>query len=424
MKSNNSKTRVYIALVCTAIATGVIGYRLFTLAGSQHAQYLAIAKAQYENPTALLAGRGDVFFSDERGLTSRLVATNKKENGKVVRAYPQGASAAHVLGYVGYKGLDRVGQYGVEGYYDSELKQGDTVVLTIDATVQSYAEHTLNAVLKRWSATLGTIVIEDPRSGAIIAMASSPSFDPNSYQQYALDRYLNPAVQQVFEPGSSFKPFTMSAALDTGAVTPNTTYTDPGIVTIGTYTIMNYDKKSHGVQTMTEVLEHSLNTGVMFAEQRTGDDAFLNYVVGFGFGQKTGIDLGGEVTGSLFNLYQSSAVNFATATFGQGISVTPLQLVNGIAAIANDGKLMRPYIVKEIIHAAGSKRVTQSPIIGNPIKDTTARILKTMLTDVVDKGFDRARIKGYDVAGKTGTAQIPDEQGGDLENNEFIHNFV
>ena len=117
MKSNNSKTRVYIALVCTAIATGVIGYRLFTLAGSQHAQYLAIAKAQYENPTALLAGRGDVFFSDERGLTSRLVATNKKENGKVVRAYPQGASAAHVLGYVGYKGLDRVGQYCLYGYY-------------------------------------------------------------------------------------------------------------------------------------------------------------------------------------------------------------------------------------------------------------------------------------------------------------------
>lgn len=413
---------------------GGIGYRLVSLTISHHQEYAQAATQQYQNPSALLAGRGDIFFSDSRTGATTLAATNHKDGATITRVYPLGQTAAHALGFVGYRGYLRSGQYGVEASYDETLagllpsqrpaNQGEDIVLTIDPNVQAYVEKTLDDLLDRYLSTLGTIIVEDPKTGAIIAMASSPSYNPNSYQDYPVQRYLNPAVQAVFEPGSSFKPFTMAAAVDAGVVTADTTYTDPGEVKFGNYTIMNYDKKSHGLQTMTEVLEHSLNTGVIFAQQRTGLDAFLNYVVAFGFGQKAGVDLSGEVPGSLANLYEGRPINFATAAFGQGISVTPIQLVNGISAIANNGKLMRPYIVKEIIHADGSSTPTKPQIIGSPIKDTTAHTLAQMLTAVVDKGFDRARIAGYDVAGKTGTAQIPDANGSYLENNEFIHDFV
>ena len=255
-------------------------------------------------------------------------------------------------------------------------------------------------------------------------MVSSPSFDSNNYSEYQLGDFINRNVQELFEPGSSFKPITMSAALDTGAVTPETTYTDTGTVQFGTYTIKNFNEKANGIQTMRQVLEHSLNTGVIFAENKTGDDKFLNYVVDFGFGQKTGIDMPGEISGNISNLYSGRKINFATASFGQGIAVTPLQLINSYSAIANGGKLMRPYIVKEIIRPDGTKIETQSKIIGTPITEKTSQKMKSILVDVVEKGFDKARIKGYDLAGKTGTAQIPAQGGGYLEDNQFIHNFV
>jgi len=175
---------------------------------------------------------------------------------------------------------------------------------------------------------------------------------------------------------------------------------------------------------MRQVLEHSLNTGAIFTENQMGDDAFLNHVVGFGFGQKTGVDLSGEVAGNISNLYSGRKVNFSTASFGQGIAVTPLHLINAYSAIANGGKLMWPHLVKEIVYPNGTKTEIQPKIIGSPITEDTANQLRSMLVDVVDKGFDKARISGYDVAGKTGTAQIPDGKGGYLANDQFIHNFV
>ncbi|MEK7151763.1 MAG: penicillin-binding transpeptidase domain-containing protein, partial [Patescibacteria group bacterium] len=210
----------------------------------------------------------------------------------------------------------------------------------------------------------------------------------------------------------------------TGAVRPDTTYNDTGEVNIAGYTIRNFNEKSNGIQTMRQVLEKSLNTGVIFAQEKTGNDQFLNYVVNFGFGQKTGVDLGGEVSGNIANLYSGRKINFLTASFGQGIAVTPLQLINAYAAISNGGKLMKPYVVKEIIRSDGSSITTKPVVLGAPIKEQTSVEIKTMLVDVVDKGFDKARINGYDVAGKTGTAQIPDPSGGYLEDEQFIHDFV
>ena len=175
---------------------------------------------------------------------------------------------------------------------------------------------------------------------------------------------------------------------------------------------------------MRQVLQKSLNTGAIFAEQKTGDDDFLNSVVAFGFGQKTGIDLAGEISGNISNLYSGRQINFATASFGQGIAVTPIQLINAYSAIANGGKLMWPHLAAKIIHTDGSETRIEPKIINSPISESTASQIQSMLVDVVDKGFDKARIAGYDVAGKTGTAQIPAPDGGYLDNDQFIHNFV
>lgn len=435
-----SSTRIRFFVVGMLVVAGLVTYRLFTLTFTRHESYAQIARVQQSAPAVLLAGRGNIYAFDYSTGTRELLATNEKTDKGIQRAYPKDQFASHVLGFVGFEGAQRVGQYGVESYYNNILnglartqrphffggndKEGEDIVLTIDPTIQSYAEAKLDALLKKWSSHHGTIIVQEPSTGAILAMASSPSFDPNTYQSYAYDIYINPASQELFEPGSSFKAVTMAAAINAGVVTPNTTYDDTGQVTIGTYTIKNFNEKANGIQTMRQVLEHSLNTGTIFAERKLGDDAFLNYVVSFGFGEKTGVDLAAEVSGNIRNLYEGRAINFATASFGQGVAVTPLQLVNAYSAIANGGRLMRPYVVKEVVHANGTTTPTKPEIIDAPITEKTATTMKSLLVGVVDSGFDKARVKGYDIAGKTGTAQIPDEKGGYLENKQFIHNFV
>ena len=215
----------------------------------------------------------------------------------------------------------------------------------------------------------------------------------------------------------------MAAGLDLGVVTPQTTFIDVGFREEAGYKIKNFSEKIFGNVTMSEVLEKSVNTGVMHVQDLVGNDSFLNYVINFGFGQKTSIDLPGEANGDVSNLYSGRKINFLTASFGQGIAVTPVQLINAYSAIANGGKLMRPYVVKKIIKENGEEEATQPEIVAIPITEKTAAKLKSMLVSVVDNGFDKARIKGYDIAGKTGTAQVPDGKGGYFE-NEFIHNFV
>jgi len=387
------------------------------------------------------------------------------------RFYAGGSLASSVLGFVGYGENGRSGQYGAESFYDQELSgqknnagnsmdskkftgafaafknyflkkigksQNDggkketisanmrrpaDLVLTIDKNIQEFIEDKLGGLMKKWEAAGATIIVQEPYSGKILAMADRPTFNPNDYGSFKTDLFLNRSVQDIFEPGSSYKPITMAMGLDLGKVSPTTTFTDTGSLTVAGRTIKNFSEKIFGVRTMSEVLEKSINTGAMFVENLVGDDNFLNYSINFGFGQRTGIDLPGELSGDIANLYSGRKINYLTASFGQGIAVTPIQLINSFSAIANGGKLMRPYVVEKVVKGGSDEIITKPEIIGIPFSEKTANKLKAMLVSVVDNGFDKAKIKGYDIAGKTGTAQIPDKSGGYAE-NEFIHDFL
>lgn len=386
------------------------------------------------------------------------------------RFYVGGNLASNILGFVGYNDTGRSGQYGVESFYDKELsgqqesiqdytdpkkiisifaniknyflkkmgreqdqkiqqqtsainqKRPADLVLTIDKNIQNFIEGRLDELMEKWNATGATIIVQEPYSGKILAMADNPTFNPNDYSNYKTNLFINRSTQDIFEPGSSYKPITMSMGLDLGKVMPATTFTDTGSITIAGYTIKNFSDKVFGTRTMSEVLEKSINTGAMFVENLIGDENFLNYSINMGFGQRTGIDLPGELSGDITNLYSGRKINYLTASFGQGIAVTPIQLINSFSAIANGGKLMRPYVVEKIVHG-GDEIITKPEIAGIPFSEKTSDKLKTMLVGVVNNGFDKARIKGYDVAGKTGTAQIPDKSGGYTE-NVFIHDFL
>ncbi|MBI3304967.1 penicillin-binding protein 2 [Candidatus Parcubacteria bacterium] len=367
------------------------------------------------------------------------------------RYYPASATAAQVLGFVGYRGDERIGQYGLEGFYESWLRgqsgafvgtkdarlgrlftgaqqftaaqAGADLLLTVDQNVQFKTEEILGAVMKRWQATRGTALVLEPKTGKVLALANAPAFNPNRYGAVSdSDVFLNYALQARFEPGSIFKPITMAAGIDAGVITPSTVYRDTGERTFGQYTIRNFDLKARGVQTMTQVIERSLNTGAVFVEELLGREHFREYLERFGFGKKTGVDLTGEIAGDLANLFTIRDVNFATAAFGQGIAVTPLEMASAIGAIANGGKLMRPYLVDRIEYADGRSTATNPAVMAEPISRETAALTAAMMVSAVENGYDRARIPGYSIAGKTGTAQIPKPGAGYEE--DFIHSFV
>lgn len=334
------------------------------------------------------------------------------------RFYPLGSMASHVLGFVGpaSDGPGEIGHYGVEEFYEKELSgsagtflhnkvvavtPGKDLVLTIDPNIQSEAEKILNSLVSAHGASGGSVMVEDPKTGKILAMGSYPNFDPNNYSQSPLADFLNPATQQIYEPGSVFKIITMAAGIDSGKITPDTIYYDSGSVTLNGKTIQNYDLKTHGPYgkaTMTNVIEHSINTGAVFAERTMGRDVFTNYLHNFGFSEKTDIGLPGEVGGDLRRLSSKEPdIAFATASYGQGVAVTPIELVNAAAAIANGGNLMRPYLDASL----------HPKIIRRVVKADTAQAVTGMMVSAVDKA-GIATISGYSLAGKTGSAYIPD----------------
>lgn len=369
----------------------------------------------------------------------------RKEN---LRSYPINDLASHTLGFVGYSGDDRVGQYGVEAFYDDILRgkkgvikipffglsgemndvytNGRDLILTIDYNIQFMLKEKLKEVRDKFGAEGASAVVMDPETGEIIALAAADSFDPNNYSKAeSIDLFLNDAMQKTFEPGSIFKPFTMAAALDTGVVSPITEYIDKGYVIVRDRTIKNANEKVYGKQNMTGVLELSLNTGAVFVEQELGIEKFREYIQRFGFGERTGIDLQGEVSGDIQNLLHTSReVNFATASFGQGLAVTPVQLIAAFSAFANGGKMVQPHVLKAIIEADGEQKKYEPEILGEPISAKTAAQITEMLVSVVENGYSKkARVKGYKVAGKTGTAQVPDkEKGGYSE--KTVHSFI
>lgn len=369
------------------------------------------------------------------------------------RLYPEKNIGAHILGFYGFENDQRIGQYGLEGYWEKQLagqagylqaekdaqgrwisigtkmlkeaQDGDSLVLTIDHAIQYEACKSLDEEVQKHGADGGSLIIMNPKTGAVLAMCGSPDFDPNNYNEVEdANIFLNPATFYIYEPGSVFKSITMAAALDLGLVTPTTTYEDKGFVEIGKYTIKNSDGEAHGVNTMTQVLEQSLNTGAIFAAEKVGPEQFEKYVKKFGFGEKTDIELNSEAQGNTSTLAQHKEIYMATSSFGQGISVTLLQLVNAFGVIANGGKLMKPYIVDEIIKPNGFRLKTEPKEIRQVISQKTATTLSAMLVSVVRNGHGkRAGVPGYFVAGKTGTAQVPKEDGPGYDPNHTIGSF-
>lgn len=349
------------------------------------------------------------------------------------RFYPFGDLAAQVLGFVGLSNRDDSlrGRYGAELNFEDQLagtpgrldgekiidpRHGEDLTLTIDRNIQARAEEVLSGVIQKHGATGGTVIVQEPATGRILALGNYPAFDPNNYFESPVKNYLNPAVQSLYEPGSVFKVITMAIGLDIGAITPETTYRDTGSVTFNGKTIKNWDLEKHGpygTVTMRQVIERSINTGAVFAQRKTGQDVFYNYLLKFGFAEPTKISLPGEISGNIKNLKNSfQDINFATASFGQGVSVTPIGLISAISVIANDGVLMKPIVVDQ----------EPSTAVRRVIGEKAAREVAAMMVSAVKKA-EIGHIPNYKIAGKTGTAQVPDLKNGGYT-NQFIHSFV
>lgn len=369
------------------------------------------------------------------------------------RLYPNKTLAAHLVGFLSFKNKELAGQYGLEEHYHDRLqgdmgeeivskdvfgtwvsiiektirrkhKDGEDIVLTIDPNIQARAEEELKGLIASKSATGGTVIIMDPKNGAIRAMASYPTFDPNAYANTKdISVFMNPATQIPYEPGSTFKPITFSVGLETGAITPETTYTDKGEIKVDDRVIKNFEKRVYGLQTMTNVLEFSINTGAVFVEQRIDKKVFSDYLEKFGLGKKTGIDTR-EVQGTIANLKTMRDINYATASFGQGITMTPISLINAISALANNGVKTTPYLVEKFVQKDGTSTPSAPLPTEQVISQNTAKTITKMMVSVVEQGSGkRAKVPGYSIAGKTGTAQIPDLAKGGYT-DDVIHNFV
>lgn len=371
------------------------------------------------------------------------------------RFYPESNMGGQLIGFVGQdQNGQPVGKYGVESSFNDLLAgtpgelfaekdasgrriavgllnmrqatPGADVVLTIDPAIQYQACVTIQNAVRRHVADSGTIVVMQPFTGAVLAMCSFPDFEPAQYgKTHEISVFNNPATFTAYEPGSIFKAFTLAAGLDAGKIGVNSTYVDKGFEEIDDFTIKNSDGLAHGEKTMTQVLEESLNTGTIFVQRQLGKEAFRKYMMNFGFGQKTGIGLTPESKGTIVSLDKKGDIFAATASFGQGISTTPIQLVEGYAALANGGMLMKPYIVDEIIYADGRREKTKPIELNRPITQRTSRLISGMLVSVVEKGHGtRAGVPGYWVAGKTGTAQVPKKNGLGYEPDITIGSFA
>lgn len=340
----------------------------------------------------------------------------------VFRKYPQEFMASQVIGFLGGEGK---GQYGIEGYYDDilqgkevfyytegtgETNKGADIFLTLDYNIQFIAEKLLQEAKENLDIESGQIIVLEPATGKVIALANFPNFNPNYYSEVEdFQIFQNSVIQKIFEPGSIFKPITMAAALNEEKINPMSTYVDTGRLKIGSDTISNYDGRVFGEQTMTEVLEKSINTGAVFAEKQLGHELFLKYLEQFGFFEPTGIDLQEEIFSENKEFKKGYEINFANASFGQGIGITPIQLARGFCAIANGGKLVQPYIVEKIIENNKITEINPQVSSNQVISQKIASQLTAMLVSVVENGpyTKRAKIPGYYIAGKTGTAQIP-----------------
>lgn len=368
------------------------------------------------------------------------------------RFYPEGDLMAHALGFVNSVGI---GFYGVEGYYNPLLRgnngqrrveqnpvgdelpmpplgevpsqAGTSLVLTLDRNIQFIAEQELQQALETYGAESGTVVIMEPETGDILAAISYPVYDPNDYAHADQELLLDPVVSMMWEPGSIFKIITWAAGLDSGTVSPGTTFYDEGMLEVGGRVIQNSDRQGHGLVTITDGLVQSLNTVAAFTSTSMGKESFYAYLRRFGFGTLTAVDLDSEGPGILKQPGDPDwfPSDLGTNSFGQGIAVTPMQMIAAVSAVANQGILMKPHIVSEYVvkEGAGSRTVLVDPtVVRRAISQETAETLTGLLVQVVEDGAVKAQVPGYRIAGKTGTAQIPTPYG--YEPEDTIASFV
>lgn len=380
----------------------------------------------------------------ERGFVGLLIEKRHQ------RVYPQGSLAAHLIGFVN---REAKGNYGIEGRYDEELrgtagsvigqrdtlgrlistvskvtpKDGVDVELTIDHNVQFAAEKRLQRALEETGAPSGQVVIMDPRDGAILALAGNPGFSPVAYNEVPAEeqqRFQNPVTSTTYEPGSIMKPLVMAMAIDLGRVEPDTTETFGKSVTVQGFQIHTALEKAFGRQTMSQVLQNSDNVAMVWLAQKMTNEEMYERFVRFGLNEKTGIDLSGEANGWVPEAKRWQEINQATMSFGQGIAVSPIQMLRAWAALVNGGKLVTPHVVSRLVGDRGVVLESEYPVVEGVIRPETSAKLREMLESVVRDGpYGRTRVEGYRIGGKTGTAQIASPDGGYLD-GVFTHSLM
>ncbi|QSH39505.1 penicillin-binding protein 2 [Candidatus Kaiserbacteria bacterium] len=368
------------------------------------------------------------------------------------RYYPSGALAAHTLGFVAYDGAERNGRYGLERHFDDVLVRGSSslyinffaelftnirdvvfvpvnkregnIVTTLEPEVQVQLERVLIEMKEKWDSQFTAGIVIDPQTGAVRALAVTPTFDLNDFGSAETADFANPLIERVYEMGSIMKPLTMAAGLDSGAVTSESTYNDRGSIKLDTYTISNFDGKARGVVPMQEILSQSLNTGVAHIVTEMGKDEFRRYMYRYGINEETGIDLPNEAHNLTENLNSPRDVEYATASFGQGVALTPITMVRALS-ILPDGYIEQPHIVSAIQPTSGIKHELDYSDVREQILDPeTAEEITRMLVEVFDEALLGGDVKKehYSIAAKTGTAQIASPDGGYYD-DKFLHSF-
>lgn len=512
MENHKFNKRIQFLGVVLIMATLFLGYRLFSKQVLEHSSYMVMAENQYMVKEDTTASRGTIYFSDmfpaatnsrtyqivvvpsqikDKKVAAEKISINSdlkeadvfeainndknyipplkkkmsEEDGKKIadlkikgvvvvpennRTFPEGQLASQVLGFVDASGD---GHYGIEGYYNNELKgvggefygkkaangqifgvdsnveprNGQDFVLTLDRNIQYKVEQVLADAVKKYEADSGSVVITNPKTGEIMAMANVPTFDPNNYNKVPSDQqgvFNNAIISSSWEPGSVFKPLIMAAAINENIVQPETENVFGSQVTVNGYQIHTSTNQAYGRETMTQVLENSDNVAMVWLSELIGKDIMYKYLKDFGFGRKNGIELDTESSGELNDVKKWSDVQRANISFGQGIATTPLQVLNATAVIANKGKLMQPYVVAKTIDYSGKENVRQPKEVSTVVSEDTAKKVIDMMVSVVVNGHGKkAAVPGYKVAGKTGTAQVPKPGGGYYE-DRHIGSFV
>ncbi len=368
------------------------------------------------------------------------------------RFYPGDSMAANTVGFVAFKGDELAGRYGLESQYEDVLTlssqnvyvnffaqmfsdlhklvsqdttEGD-ITTTIEPTVQLFLQDQLKKTNDTFNSTMTGGIIINPQTGEIYSLGTFPTFNPNNFQSEKSSAvFSNPLVENVYEMGSIVKPLTVAAGLDAKVVTATSTYNDTGSIILNGKKISNFDGVARGVIPTQEILSQSLNVGAAFVERKIGNKAFANYFANYGIGEKTGIDLPNEAHGLTDNLKSPRDVEYATASFGQGIAISPMSITRALSVLANGGWLITPHVTKEIDYSSGSIKTIPTDKTKQVISEQASKEITRMLVTVVDKALLEGTVKipGYSVAAKTGTAQMANPNGGGYYSDRYLHSF-